>query len=365
MNNSYNFNPDWKNKDYYFFPSDLERYPNAWCIIVWSRRGPGKTYSALRWAYEEDISIVYAKRTIDDVNIICSSSKGIDLSPYVPINRDCGTDIKAIHIEKGIGGFYDVVTDEDGKQDYNKPFSYIVALNAMKVIKGFDLSQCDWLLIDEFIPQSGEVVKRAEGEMLLDLYMTIQRDRVKRGRQNLKLILFANSENISTPITNELDVVDDMANLMSTGKTHKYLEERGILLHHITNDEVPIQEEEMTGIYAAMANTSWGRKAFYGEFTNNDFSSVAKINFNKYAPVVGYTYKNKNVYVYRKDQYLYFTKSRNNICEIYDLNRENDQKRFYYDYVIDFRNECIENNVKFESYTMYDLIVNYKSFFKV
>ena len=39
---------DFKNEKYYYFPDDLERYPDAWCYIVWSRRGPGKTYSALR-----------------------------------------------------------------------------------------------------------------------------------------------------------------------------------------------------------------------------------------------------------------------------------------------------------------------------
>lgn len=360
-----NFNPEWKNKNYYFFPDDIEKYPDAWCIIVWSRRGPGKTYSALRFAYENKIPIVYAKRTIDDVNIICSDKNGIDLSPYVPINRDCNTNIKTIQIEKGIGGVYDVIYDEDDKPLMGKPISYIAALNAMKVIKGFDLSHCEWLLLDEFIPQSGEIVRRSEGEMLLDLYMTIQRDRVKRGRNNLKLILFANSENISTPITNELDIVDSMCELMAQNKTHLYLDDRGILLHHITNDEIPIQETEKTGIYKAMANTSWGRKAFYGDFANNDFSSVKKINLNKYTPVVAYTWKNKNVYVYRRNEMLYFSKSKNEKCEMYDLNLENDQKRFYYDYIIDFRNETIEHRVKYESYTMYDLVVNYKGFFKI
>ncbi len=355
---------EWKNKNYYFFPDDMESYPDAWCYVVWSKRGAGKTYSALRYAYENDIPIVYMKRTIDDVNMVCMNKGGVDLSPYVPVNRDAGYTIQPDQIVKGVGGFYDQADPETGKPA-GKPFSYIIAMNAIKSIKGVDLSFCDWLLFDEFIPQRGEIVKRAEGEMLLDVYMTIARDRNKRGRSDLKLILFANAENISTPVTNELQIVDDMVQLMASGKSHQYIEERGILLHHITEDEFPVQEEEKSGIYRAMYGTAWGEKAFGGLFTNNDFSNVNKQYLKNYVPVVGYHYKQDDVYVYRKDENLYFTSSKNDKVEIYDLNRENDQKRFYYDYAIDFRNECIENRVSFEKYTMYDLLVNYRSFFQI
>lgn len=355
---------EWReNKNYYHFHDDLNAYPEAWCLVVWSRRGPGKTYSALRYAYEESIKMCYMKRTNDDVTMICRENAGIDLSPYVPINRDAGTNIKAKLLSKGVGGFYNVQEMDDGPV-YGPPISYLLSLNIAKTVKGFDMSDCDWILLDEFIPQVGEVVKRKEGEMLLDIYMTIARDRLKRGRSDLKLILFANAENVSTPITNELEIVDDMINLQASGQSHMYLQDRGILLHHITDEEIPLmQEEQNSGIYKAMAGTSWGAKAFGGDFSNNDFSNVGKVNMKNYQPVVGYTYKNKNVYVYRRDEKLFFTNSPNNRCEMYDLRLENDQKRFYWDYVCDFYDECVQNRCKFKSYTMYDLIMNYKKFF--
>lgn len=355
---------NWReNKNYYHFHNDLQAYPEAWCYVVWSRRGPGKTYSALRYSYEEQIPILYMKRTLDDVDTVCGVRGGIDLSPYVPINRDAHYNITSKLIHKGIGGFYDIYDDE-GKIS-GSPFSYVCALNAMKVIKGFDLSICDWMLLDEFIPQAGEVVKRKEGEMLLDVYMTVARDRMKRGRDDLKLILFANAENISTPITNELDIIDDMINLQASGKTHYYIEDRGILLHHITEEEIPIHEKEKGGIYKAMAGTAWGAKAFGGDFSNNDFSNVGRMSMKNFQPVVAFRHKNKMTYVYRKEEMLYFTTSANQNCEVYDLKLENDQKRFYYDYVIDFQEECILNRCVFRSYTMYDLIINYKKFFSL
>ena len=50
---------------------------------------------------------------------------------------------------------------------------------------------------------------------------------------------------------------------------------------------------------------------------------------------------------------------------LYDLSKENDQKRFFLEVVIDIRNECIDNRVTFESYSLYDLIMNHKNFFEV
>lgn len=355
----------WKNEKYYYFPDDLAAYPEAWCYVVWSRRGAGKTYSVLRYAYEHDIKIAYMKRTIDDVTLLCSGqTRGINLSPYVPISRDTGIRIEAGLVGKGIGGFYDQF-DEETNKPYGAPFSYCAALNAMKVIKGFDLSICDWMVLDEFIPQAGEIVKRKEGEMLLDVYMTIKRDREMRGRPELKLILFANAEDISTPITYELDLVDDMINLQASGESHKYLEDRGILLHRITEDEIPIDDASKSGIYRGMSGTPWFEKAFGGEFANNDFTNIKHVNLKQYQPVTAFKYKNKVTYVYVKDGDFYFTSSRADVPKIYDLNRENDQKLFYYDWVIDLRVACYEGHCAFKSYTSYDLIMNYKQFFKL
>jgi len=349
---------------YYHLASDLEAYPDAWCIIVYSKRGPGKTYSALWNSFYNKIPILYMKRTIDDVKAICSNKNGFDLSPYVPINRDKGTDIMASYIDKGIGGFYH--TDGESGKPEGAPISYIAALNAVKSIKGFDMSEVEWILLDEFIPQSGEIVRHAEGDMLLDLYMTISRDRQKRGRKPLKLILFANAEEISTPITNALEVVDVMAELSASGKSHYYDEARGIMIHHITDEEVPIREEEKDGIYNAMAGTAWGRKAFGGEFTNNDFTNVRRRSLKGAQPLIEVHYKNRYYYIYiLNNGDFYMCRSRQNCPQLYDLNLENDQKRFYVDWIFDLREACIEDRFKFEQYSMYDLIIDYTKFFKI
>ena len=224
------------NDGYYHIGKDIEDFPDAVIYIVWSRRGPGKTYSALRYPYHK-FKTLYIKRTNKDVKTICEYSGDLDFdpSPWAPLNRDFGLNVKPRLLKDGLGAFYD--SDPDGNP-VGPVVNYVASLNSIKQVKGIDLTQAEWIIFDEFIPQAGEVVKRAEGEMLLDLYETVNRDRRKRGRPGLKLILFANAEEISTHITNALEVVDTMAEMQATGQDKLYDTDRGIFFHHIKTRDI-------------------------------------------------------------------------------------------------------------------------------
>lgn len=357
------------NDGYYHFSNDLNKYPDATIYVVWSMRGPGKTYSFLRYCYENKKKFVYMKRTNDDVDFICKTSRGLadfDPSPFVPLNRDFGWKIKAHQIEKGVGAFYD--TNEEGDPS-GAPIGYILSLNKIKSIKGIDLSDADFICLDEFIPQTHEIVRRTEGSALLDVYMTVARDREYRGRSSLKLVLFANSENIATPITSLLEIIDDMAELTASGDSYNYLEDRGILLHHIKPDDVPAAKKNIEGgLFKAMGKTSWGRKAFFGEFANNDFSNVVRMNIKNMICLYKIIYKDKSYYIYLQPDtgMHYMTRSASNkYLEEYNLDKENDQKLFWIEHGQELRLECMEDHFKFQKYSMYDLIINYKEIFKI
>ena len=60
------------NDGYYHFRKDVEDYPNIDTFIVWSRRGPGKTYSFLRYMVETDQFFIYMKR--NSFQTICAST---------------------------------------------------------------------------------------------------------------------------------------------------------------------------------------------------------------------------------------------------------------------------------------------------
>ena len=349
---------------YYDIRTDIEAYPDAWCYLIWSKRGPGKTYSTLRKMIEDKKKFVFLKRTKDDVKMLCAGGKrgvNFDMSPFVPLNRDFGWDIKPMKIEKGIAGFYH--SNEEGEPT-GSPVGYCVALSAAADIKGFDLSECDYLIFDEFIPKAYEIVKRNEGDALLDIYMTISRDRIKRGRGELKLICLANATSINNPTFNILDVTDAAADMDIYDQEFLYQKERKILLHNIHMDDVE-ESEEKSGIEVAMTGTAWHEMSFSGHFAYDDFSAVKHQRMKGYKPIVSYIYKKKQVFIYQKDGYFYSTYAKNNKCPVFNLARENEQKRFFNEYIWDLREACIEDKMQFTHYTMYDLIINYKKIFKI
>ena len=348
---------------YYHILKDLIKFPRAWVYFIWSKRGPGKTYSALWMCYYNDIKFIYMKRTDKDVNLILSNNDvEFDASPYKDLKRDKHIQVTGVKIDDGIGGFYEC----DNEGNPKKLLCYVLSFNKVQSYKGFGFSDCEFIIFDEVIPQKGERIKRSEGENLLDLYMTVSRDRQKRGRKPLKMLLFCNAEEISTPVTKELEIIDDIADLNASGESHRYTD-RNMLMHHITNEEVPISEAETEGIYDGMKGTAWFDKAFGGYFTGNDFSNVTKRSIRRSVPLIHLQYRNHDHYIYyNEDKGKYYMCSIPAKCQYdYNLDRENEQKKFFYDFQIDLRDACMNENFKFEKYSEYDLLVNYKKFFDI
>ena len=347
---------------YYDIRDDLRKFPNMWCYLIWSKRGPGKTYSTLRMCIEEKKKFVFLKRTIVDVDMLCASGSRkdveFDISPFVPLNRDFGWDIKPVKIIKGIAGFYHC--NEEGKPT-GSPVGYACALSAAKDIKGFDLSECDYLIFDEFIPKRHERLNRNEGDQLMDIYMTVSRDRVQRGRGELILICLANATSINNPVFNTLDVMDIAAEMDLKNEEYHLQNWRRILLHRIPSIDIP--EEEKTGIELAMTGTAWADMAFGGHFAYDDFTAVSHQRLKGYHPICSYTYKKETVYIYEKDGKYYATNAKATGVTNYNLQRENQQKKFFYDFIVHLREEAIEDNMVFQKYSYYDLIVNYKKIF--
>lgn len=349
---------------YYHVLSDLIHYPDAWIYFVWSKRGPGKTYSALWMCYYNDIKFIYMKRTDRDVNLILSDHSELDFdpTPYKDLKRDKGLRIVGVKIDDGMGAFYEA--DAEGAP--RKLLCYVLSFNKVQAYKGFSFSECEFIIFDEVIPQKGERVKRSEGENLLDLYMTVSRDRQKRGRKPLKMLLFCNAEEITTPVTKELEIIDDIADLNASGESHRYTN-RKMLLHHITDKEVPITEAETEGIYEGMKGTAWFDKAYGGYFSGNDFTNVTKRSIRRSKPLIQLSYRRHDYYIYfNEEKSRYYMCSQPARCSFYyNLDRENEQKKFYVDFAIDLREACIEEQFKFERYSMYDLIINYRKNFNL
>lgn len=353
---------------YYNIEDDIKAYPDAWCYAIVGGRNTGKTYGTLKYHLLEKLTTCFLKRTNKDVDLLClghrlgekSGNYEVDLSPYKSINRDLGTHIMAYKIDDGLGAFYE---DVDGSPS-GKPKSYLLSLNAVHKYKGFDLSECYSITFDEFIPQNYERVSSKEGEQLMELYKTVARDRVERGKEELKLFLLANAVNVFNYTFDVLEITDVVAEMSIKHQHTLYIEDRGIFIRLLETPEEMMQYEKQTGIYRAMGGTAWGRMAFGNEFAYNDFSNIKRVSLKNYKPLIELNYKSKTFYIYVGNSGYYMTTCKNKMPFVYDLDKEMDQRRFYYEQCIDLLNASIEGRMYFDTYSMYDLIVNYKKRFK-
>lgn len=354
---------------FYHIEDDLKKAPEAAIFIVLGGRNTGKTYSTLKYLYQQKEKFVFMKRTNADVKLMCSSIKdkesdfSIDLSPFKSINRDLNVNVRAFRMYEGFGGFWNC--DNENKP-HGEPVGYILSFNSISKFKGYDLSDCNYIVFDEFIPLPYERVNRNEGIELLDLYKTVGRSNFTLHDRVLKLICLANSTTVSCPVLNELELTDVLVDMKVNNLDELYIKEREIFIRVIPDINGFRELELQNPIYKAMSGTKWAKMSLDNDFAYNDFSSVKRVSLKGYRSLLEVKFKQRIFYIYVSDNGYYMTyKKTKHFIYSYDLNLENDQKRFYLDYVLDLRNECIEDRMKFETYEMYDIIINYKDYFKI
>ena len=358
---------------YYNIQDDLKAYPDCWCYLIVGGRNTGKTYSTLKDAKLSSKGFIFIKRTNLDVNNLCAGGTvhnakmdidfEYDLSPFADLNQDMGWNVKANRIYDGLGGFWDYTIDGDLLS--KKPIGYIFSLNRVAKFKGFGgLRNCEEMIFDEFIASPWERISREEGNQVLELYKTVSRDREHRGQKPLKLICLANANDISNPLFNTLQITDDVARMIDSKSEYFY--DRGILVHLIKDSPEFYEVESKTQIYEAMHNTVWGRMAFDNEFSRNDFSCVRKKQNIKHAiPICQVRFDNEIWYIWKRDEYYYINTSAHHAKEFYDLNREGDRRKFFYNEVGYIQDAVSNGTAFFKTYRRYDIIFHFKDNFKL
>lgn len=343
---------------YYNIKDDLEKYPEALYYVIWSGRGAGKTYSALRHVIMTGRKFVYLKRTIEDVNFISKSDgTGSDVSPFKPLNRDLGWKIE-IRPVKGKKGFCECW---DAEQE--KVVGFVLAVTAIHKVKGFDLSECDVIIYDEFIPQISESrINQKEADILLELQATVTRDRVVRGLPEVQVWLLANATNAVSPITEGMLLTDDIVEMSQKGIEYRFLEDRFILLHNVPHSVSMNKESKM---FSAMRDTPWARMAFDNEFSYNDFSKVGKSSLKGCICLCKILYGSRKFFLYQNEKGVYIMTSSGSqhYLDEYNLSEDGDRMRFFYDHIRELKEAISEKRAVFESYSTYNLILNYQKIF--
>ena len=264
-------------------------------------RGIGKTFGALKYVLNNDIKFIFLRRTQTQIDMI----KNEDLNPFRALESVLGDDYATAtkKINKNITACYRAERDADGiLQPHGKPIGYLMALSTIANIRGFDASDVDCLIYDEFIGEKHESKIQHEGTAFLNAIETIARNREISGGKPLKVIGLSNSNMLANPLFVELQIVTECERMLKKSQTIRNVPARDLTL--IMLNTTPVSEKKaQTSLYKlAGRDSSFSKMALDNEFTAEEMTDIKSLSLKEYKPVVSvgelniYRHKSRNEY---------------------------------------------------------------------
>lgn len=251
-------------------------------LFVTGGRATGKTYTSLDDVKRNETMFMFMRRMQSQIDIINKPQ----FSPFKAHNRNNGWTVTSAPISKYNSAFYNGVEDDNGKLvPDGPPIGYTCALSTVANLRGFDASDVEVLIYDEFIPERHERPLKNEGQALLNAYETINRNRELYGSKPLQLLALANANDLANPIFLELGLVSKAEKMRREGKSVSIDEKRGIGMFML--DESPISKQKAdTALYRLTQNTDFSRMSLDNEFVRNDDSRIVSRKLSAYRPLV-------------------------------------------------------------------------------
>lgn len=291
-------------------------------------RGIGKTFGALKYVLDNNVKFIFLRRTQTQIDMI----KNEDLNPFRALESVLGEDYATVikKLNKNITAVYRAEKDADGiYKACGLPLGYLMALSTIANIRGFDASDVDCLIYDEFIGEKHESKIQHEGTAFLNAIETIARNRELSGRKPLKVIGLSNSNMLANPLFIELQLVTECEKMLKRGQTLKNLPLRDLTL--ILLNITPISEKKaQTSLYKlAGRDSSFSKMAIDNEFTAEEMADIKSLSLREYRPIV--TVGELNIYRHKSRNDYYITGHSSGSPSRYDSSPM-ELKRFRHDY---------------------------------
>lgn len=266
-------------------------------------RATGKTYGALKYAYESHIRFILMRRTQAQTDLINKP----EFNPYKVINTDLGSDIQIKSISKYNSRIFEPAGDADNL------LGYTCALSTISNMRGFDASDCKLLIYDEFIPERHERPIKGEGAAFLNAYESINRNRELKGEPALQVLGLANAFNIANPIFLELGLVGRAEKMKSAGQELFIDRERGILLVLLQKSKISKAKAD-TALYRLSAG-SYNDMALSNDFIYNNSDSIKAQALKEYKLLC--TIGEISIYRHKSKREYYVSEHRSGTAPLY------------------------------------------------
>ena len=247
--------------------------PLTWQLVT-GGRGTGKSYGALTAAVDNGTPFIYLRRTQAQCDLISKP----EFSPFKVINSDRPKepDIVPFSLSKFTTGFYRTEVNDNGKlSPVGRPLGYAAALSTFSNIRGFDASDVELIIYDEFIPEKHERPIKHEFDALANAYETVNRNRELSGRNPVKLLALSNSNDISNAVFVGLDLVSRAVRMVRKQSEIYEDLDRGIGLYMPFSSPISKRKAE-TALYNLTAGSTFAEMALDNAFTDDRTSTLIR-----------------------------------------------------------------------------------------
>lgn len=257
-------------KNGYLDMDKIINLPYAFIFVV-GARGIGKTYGALKYAIDNRVKTMLMRRTQQQCDFVSKAQ-------FAPIKTICDDE----HIE------YEVRSLSQSSAGYylngeETPLMVTCALSTISNMRGFDSSDINLIIYDEFIPESHERTMKNEAEAFLNAYETINRNREINGGKAVKCLCLSNSNDILNPIFISLKLVDVVGKMAEKGNDYYVDNKRGFAVIMPTNSPIS-REKNATALYK-LAGDEFKSMALSNKFENAKSRNVRHMNIAEFRPV--------------------------------------------------------------------------------
>lgn len=272
------------------------KVPFIFCV---GGRGTGKTYGALKYAIDNGVKFLYMRRTQSQADLINRP----EFTPFKAITRDTGELITCAPISKYNSAFYRAKYEDDKVIPDGTPIGYTLALSTVSNLRGFDMSDCELLIYDEFIPEKHERPLKNEAQALFNAYETINRNRELSGCAALKVLCLANANTITNPIFEALNIIDKVYAMENNKQVVSINESRGFAVVLLSDSPISKLKQD-TALYRLTSGSEFESMAIENSY-NVDFNR-ARVNIVEYAPI--FTVNGITIYQHKNKMELYATR---------------------------------------------------------
>lgn len=310
-------------------------------------RGTGKTYTSLKTAKEDNRLFMLMRRTQSQADLISKP----DFSVFKPLNSDLGWNVQVKSVSKYNSMFYIPDIDE-AKMPH--PVGYTCALSTLSNMRGFDASDIQLLIYDEFIPEKHERLLKNEADALYNAYETMNRNRELKGTAPIQMLCLANSNDITNPVFESLHLIR-IADKMQKGKADRWTDDkRGIQLIMLHRSPIS-KKKSSTVLYNLTEGSDFANMAIDNDFNVNR-QHVKPRPLSEYVPIC--SIGELCIYRHKAENRLYATTHLSGI-----FNRKfslSDSDRLHYQRI--FRSHWdlyISNRIDFEDVLSEKLFLHY------